>query len=79
VLGIQQTGTVAHANEFRETGFPLEKRRPPEIRAVEPQQVEGVEDWLPFSAEQLVELAHGLRLDPNNLAVKDGVLDGQFG
>ena len=33
VLGIQQTGTVAHANEFRETGFPLEKRRPPEIRA----------------------------------------------
>src|SRR6516164_3893488 len=32
MLRIQQTGTVAHANEFRETGFPLEKRRPPEIR-----------------------------------------------
>ena len=42
VLGIQQTGTVAHANEFRETGFPL------------------------------------LRIDANNLAVNDSVLDGQL-
>ena len=73
MLGIQQTGTVAHANEFRETGFPLEKRPPPEIRAVEPEQVEGIEDGSPFSAEQLVELAHTLRIDANNLVVKDGV------
>ena len=29
MLGIQQNGTVAHASEFRETGFPLEERRPP--------------------------------------------------
>jgi hypothetical protein len=50
MLGIQQTGTVAHANEFRETGFPLEKSRPPEIRAVEPQQVEGLEDGLAGSS-----------------------------
>ena len=33
----------------------------------------------PFPAEQLVELAHTLRNDANNLAIKDGVLDGQLG
>ena len=46
---------------------------------VKPQKVERVKHWLPFPAEQLIELAQALRVDPNNLAIKDGVLDGQLG
>jgi len=46
------------------------KGPPPQVLAIKPQKVEGVRDWFPFSAEQLVEPAHALRIDADNLAVR---------
>jgi len=66
-------GQVARVASFADKGHL------PQVLAVKPQKVERVKDWLPFPTEQLVELAHALRIDANNLAVKDGVLDGQLG
>jgi hypothetical protein len=79
VLRIKQPWTLRGPDESRESLLSLDKGHPPQILAIKPQKVERVKDWLPFPAEQLVELAHALRIDANNLAVKDGVLDWQVG
>src|SRR5215831_6774404 len=79
VLRIKQPWTLRGPDESRESLLSLDKGPLPQVLAIKPQKVERVKDWLPFSAEQLVELAHALRIDANNLAVKDGVLDGQLG
>ena len=57
----------------------LEEGPLPQVLAIEPQEVERVKDWLPLSAEQLVEPAHTLRIDADDFAVEDGALDGQIG
>src|SRR5215469_4826313 len=79
VLRIKQPWTLRGPDESRESLLSLDKGHPPQILAIEPQKVERVKDRLPFPAEQLVELAHTLRIDANNLAVNDGVLHGQLG
>jgi hypothetical protein len=79
VLRIKQPWTLRGPDELRESLLSLDKRHLPQVLAIKPKKVERVKDWLPFPAEQLIELAHTLRIDANNLAVNDGVLDGQLG
>jgi len=79
VLRIKQAWALCGPDESRESLLSLDKGHPPQILAIKPQKVERIKDWLPFPAEQLVELAHALRIDANNLAVNHGVLDGQLG
>jgi hypothetical protein len=79
VLRIKQPWTLRGPDESRKSLLSLDKGPLPQVLAIKPQKVEGVKDGLAFPAEQLVELAHTLRIDANNLAVNDGVLDGQFG
>jgi hypothetical protein len=79
VLRIKQPRTLRGLNQSRESLLSLDKGPLPQILGIKPQNVERVKDWLPFPAEQPVELTHTLRIDANNLAVKDGVLDGQLG
>jgi len=79
VLRIKQPWTLRGPDESRESLLSFDKGHLPQVLAIKPQKVERVKDWLPFPAEQLVELAHTLRIDANNLAVKNGVLDGQLG
>jgi len=79
VLRIKQPWTLRGPDKSRESLLSLDKGHLPQVLAIKPQKVERVKDWLPLPPEQLVELAHALRIDANNLAVKDGVLDGQLG
>ena len=79
VLSIKQPWTLRGSDEPCESLLSLDKGHPPQILAIEPQKVEGIKDGLPFPAEQLVELAHTLRIDANNFAFNDGVLDAQLG
>ena len=73
-LRIKQPWTLRGPDEPRESLLSLDKGHLPQVLAIKPKKVERIKDWLPFPAEQLVELAHTLRVDANNLAVKDGVL-----
>src|SRR5215469_14092003 len=79
VLRVKQPWTLRGPFESRESLLSLDRGHLPQVLAIKPQKVERVKDWLPFPAEQLVELAHTLRIDANNLAVNDGVLDVQLG
>ena len=79
VLRIKQPWTLRGPDESRESLLSLDKGHLPQVLAIKSEEVEGVKDWLPLPAERLVELAHVLRIDTNNLAVKDGVLDWQVG
>ena len=79
VLCVKQPWTLRGLDERRESLLSLDKGHLPQVLAIKPQKVERAKDWLPFPAEQLVELAHALRIDANDLAVKDGVLDWQVG
>ena len=79
MLRVKQPWTLRGLDESSESLLSFDKGPPPQVLAIEPQKVERVKDWLPFPAEQLVELARTLRIDANNLAVKDGVLDWQVG
>jgi len=78
MLRIKQPWTLRGPDDLRESLLSLDKGPPPQVLAIKPQKVECVQHGLPFAAEKLVELAHALRIDANNLAVKDGVLDGQL-
>jgi len=74
VLSIKQPWTLRGSDEPCESLLSLDKGHPPQVLAIKPQKVERVKDWLPFPAEQLVELAHALRIEANDFAVNDGVL-----
>jgi len=57
--------------------FRKNQRHSAQVLAVQPEQVERVQDRLRFAAEKLVELADAIPIDANDLTVNDGVLDGQ--
>jgi hypothetical protein len=48
------------------------------VLAIKPQKVEGVKDWLPFPAEQLIELADPLTIEAHNFAIENCVLHRQL-
>src|SRR5215469_425308 len=79
VLRIKEPGTLRGLDESGESFLSFDKGPLPQILAIEPQGVECVQHRLPFPAEQLVELAHALRIEANDFAVNDGVLHGQLG
>src|SRR5215469_1205722 len=56
VLRVKQPRTLRGPDESRERLLSFDKGPPPQVLAIEPQKVERVKDWLPFPAEQLVEL-----------------------
>ena len=70
MLRIKQPWTLRGPDESRKSLLSLDKGHLPQVLAIKPQKVEGVRDWFPFSAAQLVEPAHALRIDADNLAVR---------
>src|SRR6516225_5592583 len=68
VLRIKQPWTLRGLDESRVASF---ARQAASASGPRHQATEGrsVKDWLPFPAQQLVELVHTLRIDANNLAV----------
>jgi hypothetical protein len=58
--------------------FPFDQRQLAQVVAVQPQQVEGIEDGLALARHQFVESADTMFIETDNFAVQDSVLDGQF-
>jgi len=79
VLRIKQPWTLRGPDESRESLLSLDKGHLPQILAIKPQKVERVKDWLPFPAEQLIELADPLTIEAHNLAVENCSLHRQLG
>jgi hypothetical protein len=74
VLSIKQPWTLCGPDEPRKSLLSLDKGLPPQVLAIKPQKVEGVKDWLPFPADQLVELANALGVSYVPIKKKSGDL-----
>jgi len=61
-----------------QTMFPFDQRQAAQVVAVQPQQVEGIEDGLALAGHHFVELADAVAIEADDFAVQDSVLDGQF-
>src|SRR5215471_5747710 len=69
VLRIKQPWTLRGPDESRESLLSLDKGPLPQVLAIKPQKVE--RDWLPFSAEQLVELTDAPLVQADYLPVQN--------
>jgi hypothetical protein len=74
VLGVDDRVAPATADQFMQVTFPLDQWQAAQVVAVQPQQVEGIEDGLAFAGHQLVELADAMFIEADNFAIQDGIL-----
>src|SRR6516165_2648498 len=79
VLSIKQAWALCGPDESRKSLLSLDKGHLPQILAIKPEKVERAIDRLPFPAEQLVELAHTLRIEAHNFAIENCSLHRQLG
>jgi hypothetical protein len=78
VLGVNDRVTPAALDELMQATFPFDQRQAAQVVAVQPQQVEGIEDGLALAGHQFVELAEAVAIEADDFAVPDSVLGGQF-
>jgi len=78
VLGVDDRVAPATTNQFMQVTFPFDQWQAAQVVAVQPQQVEGIEDGLALAGHQFVKFAFTVTVETDDFAVQDGVLDGQF-
>ncbi len=63
---------------LRNRRFAFEQRKISQVAVVQIQQIEGVEDWATSAKEKFVEYAPTFRVQTNEFAIEDSVLDLEF-
>ena len=60
-----------------ETSLAVDERQRAQILAIEPEQIEGVEESLPASKHQLLDLRASVLIQTHDLAIKDRFITAQ--